>query len=104
MYRSISRALLPSQLPQQHGGHVVRRAIALRHERSELRHGDFRVISARPGSGLLAFERRCGGKAVAVCLNAAGTPAQAPVCGETLWADGLDGGVLAPWGFAVFEK
>lgn len=82
----------------------VRRAIALRHERSELRHGDFRVISARPGSGLLAFERRCGGKAVAVCLNAAGTPAQAPVCGETLWADGLDGGVLAPWGFAVFEK
>lgn len=82
----------------------VRRAIALRHERSELRHGDFRVISARPGSGLLAFERRCGGKAVAVCLNAAGTPAQAPVCGETLWADGLDGSVLAPWGFAVFEK
>ena len=82
----------------------VRRAIALRHERSELRHGDFRVISARPGSGLLAFERRCGDKAVAVCLNAAGTPAQAPVCGETLWADGLDGGVLAPWGFAVFEK
>lgn len=82
----------------------VRRAIALRHERSELRHGDFRVISARPGSGLLAFERRCGGKAVAVCLNAAGTPTQAPVCGETLWADGLDGGVLAPWGFAVFEK
>lgn len=82
----------------------VRRAIALRHERSELRHGDFRVISARPGSRLLAFERRCGGKAVAVCLNAAGTPAQAPVCGETLWADGLDGGVLAPWGFAVFEK
>ena len=61
----------------------VRRAIALRHERSELRHGDFRVISARPGSGLLAFERRCGDKAVAVCLNAAGTPAQAPVCGET---------------------
>ena len=47
---------------------------------------------------------RNGGKAVAVCLNAAGTPAQAPVCGETLWADGLDGGVLAPWGFAVFEK
>ena len=82
----------------------VHRAIALRHDRSELRHGDFRVISARPGSGLLAFERRCGGKAVAVCLNAAGTPAQAPVCGETLWADGLDGGVLAPWGFAVFEK
>ena len=82
----------------------VRRAIALRHERSELRHGDFRVISARPGSGLLAFERRCGGKAVAVCLNAAGTSTQAPVCGETLWADGLDGGVLAPWGFAVFEK
>lgn len=82
----------------------VRRAVALRHERSELRHGDFRVISARLGSGLLAFERRCGGKAVAVCLNAAGTPAQAPVCGETLWADGLDGGVLAPWGFAVFEK
>ena len=82
----------------------VRRAIALRHERSELRHGDFRVISARPGSGLLAFERRFGGKAVAVCLNAAGTPAQAPVCGKKLWADGLDGCVLAPWGFAVFEK
>ena len=82
----------------------VRRAIALRHERSALRRGAFRVLSARAGSGLLAFERRCGGKAVAVCLNAAGTPAQAPVCGETLWADGLDGGVLAPWGFAVFEK
>ena len=82
----------------------VRRAIALRHERTELRRGSFRVISAQPGSGLLAFERRYGGKALVVCLNAGGTPAPAPASGETLWADGLENGVLAPWGFAVFEK
>ena len=82
----------------------VRRAIALRHERTELRCGSFRVISAQPGSGLLAFERRYGGKALAVCLNAGCTPAPAPASGETLWADGLENGVLAPWGFAVFEK
>ena len=78
-----------------------RRAIALRRERPELRRGDFRVLSAEKGSGLFAFTR--GG--VTVCLNASDDMAQLPgVTGVPLGADGLDGGRLAPWGFAVFGK
>ena len=61
--------------------------------------GAFEAVELRDGD-----QRRYGGKALAVCRNAGCTPAPAPASGETLWADGLENGVLAPWGFAVFEK
>lgn len=82
----------------------VRRAIALRSERIELRRGDFRVVSAMSGSGLFIFERRYEGKTVTVCLNASDAAEPAQPDGKTLWAEGLENGVLAPWGFAVLEK
>ncbi len=82
----------------------VRRAIALRSERIELRRGDFRVVSAESGSGLFIFERRYEGKALTVCLNAYDAAAKLEPAGKTLWAEGLENGVLAPWGFAVLEK
>ena len=80
-----------------------RRAIALRHERAELRRGNFRVVSAERGSGLFAFERRFGCGSVTVCLNASEERARMPeIGGAPLWAEGLEGGVLGPFGFAVF--
>ena len=80
-----------------------RRAIALRHERAELRRGNFRVVSAERGSGLFAFERRFGCGSVTVCLNASEERARMPeIGGAPLWAEGLEGGVLGSFGFAVF--
>lgn len=82
----------------------VRCAITLRHERAELRRGDFRVISAESGSELFIFERRYGGKTVIVCLNASDEAVRTEAGGKVLWSEGFMNGVLAPWGFAVLEK
>lgn len=82
----------------------VRRAIALRRERPELRRGDFRVLQAEAGSGLFAFERRRGNQGLIVCLNASDCPAEADFPGQVLWAEGLEDGRLAPWGFSVLER
>lgn len=82
----------------------VRRAIALRRERIELRRGDFRTMSAETGSGPFIFERRYEGKAVIVCLNVSDEPVKAEPGGKSLWTEGLEGCDLEPWGFAVLEK
>lgn len=82
-----------------------RRAVSLRLERIELRRGGFRIIQAERGSGLFAYERRYGGRAVYLYLNACGVPARVPEApGELLWSDGLENGVLSGWGFAVYAE
>lgn len=79
-----------------------RRAIAMRSELLPLRRGDFRVLSAEPGSRMLMFRRRFRGQFVTVCLHA-GTAAVPlpPVDGECYWAEGLREGTLDADGFAV---
>ena len=80
-----------------------RKAIALRRELLPLRRGDFRMLSAQPGSGLLVYSRRAGSQRVIVCLNRGSSQAALPgTCGSPYWAEHLTGNRLSPHGFAIF--
>ena len=80
-----------------------RRAIAMRRELLPLRRGDFRMLSAQPGSGLLVYSRRAGSQRVTVCLNRGPATAALPIkCGSPYWAEHLTGNHLSPHGFAIF--
>ena len=80
-----------------------RKAIALRRELLPLRRGDFRMLSAQPGSGLLVYSRRAGSQRVTVCLNRGPATAALPIkCGSPYWAEHLTGNHLSPHGFAIF--
>ena len=82
-----------------------RKGIAMRHELEPLRRGDFRMVSAEPGSGLIIYARKLGGQIITVCINrgqaAAGLPNMDGTC---YWSEGLEGGSLAAGGFAVFSS
>lgn len=78
------------------------RAIAMRRELAPLRRGDFRVLRAETGSGLLAFARRFQGERVTVAFNCSPEPAELPACpGGVYWAEGLENHTLEGFGFAV---
>ncbi|MBP3521426.1 MAG: DUF3459 domain-containing protein, partial [Oscillospiraceae bacterium] len=79
-----------------------RQAIAMRHELLPLRRGDFHILSARPGSRLLMFQRRWGTETVTVALNCSTEAAPVPpMPGKVYWSEGLEGETLAGFGFAV---
>ena len=79
-----------------------RQAIAMRHELLPLRRGDFHILSARPGSRLLMFQRRWGTETVTVALNCSTEAALVPpTSGKVYWSEGLEGETLAGFGFAV---
>lgn len=79
-----------------------RKAIAMRHELLPLRRGNFHILSARPGSRLLVFQRKCGEETVTIALNCAPEAASVPpMPGKVYWSEGLEGEALAGFGFAV---
>ena len=64
---------------------------------------EVRVLQAERDSALLVFARTVEGQTVTVCLNAGAAPAALPSCaGAIAWSEGLDGGTLDGFGFAVF--
>ncbi len=80
-----------------------RKAIAMRRELAPLRRGDFRMISAEYGSGLIVYERNLGDQAVTVCIHCGKGGVTLPeITGTLFWADGLEDGRLAGQSFAVF--
>ena len=82
-----------------------RKAIAMRRELEPLRRGDFRMLSAEQGSGVIVFCRELGSSAVTVCINAGRSSAELPATGGCLyWSDGLHGRYLSTDSFAVFTK
>ena len=82
-----------------------KKAIAMRHELAALRRGDFRMVSAEQGSGLVVFARSVGNQTVTVCINRGQSPAALPaVAGRVYWADGLCKNTLSGNGFAVFSS
>ena len=81
----------------------IARAAALRNESAALRRGSFSVL--RTHGGLIVYERRLGSERLAFALNASdGTEPLPEIGGGALWAEGLCGKELAPWGFAVFGQ
>lgn len=78
------------------------RAIAMRRELLPLRRGDFRIVSAERGSGLLVFSRTAEGQIVTVCINAGKEAAALPrIDGGRYWEDSAEENRLAPGGFLV---
>ena len=78
------------------------RAIAMRHRLAPLRRGDFRVLRAEIGSGLLIFARRFQGEMVTVALNCSPDRAALPsLTGEAYWAERFGSQGLDAFGFAV---
>ena len=96
-------------MPWNSGDEVLRaffkKAIAMRHELAPLRRGDFRMVSAEQGSGLIVFTRKLGNQRVTVCINHGKGSADLPnIAGSIYWADGLYGKTLNASGFAVFSS
>ena len=78
-----------------------KRAIALRRTLAPLQRGEFRTLSAERGSGLFAFAREYEGERVNVALNCSERTENFAPAGEMLWSEGLIGGKIEPYGFAV---
>jgi glycosidase len=82
-----------------------KKAIAMRHELAPLRRGDFRMVSAEAGSGLIVFSRKLGNRKVTVCINHGKGSADLPdIAGSIYWADGLNDKTFKASGFAVFSS
>lgn len=80
-----------------------RKAIAMRHDLAALRRGNFRMVSAQRGSGLIVYTRKLDDQQVTVCINCGKRNAQIPkLGGQPYWADGLEEGQLLKQGFAIF--
>lgn len=80
-----------------------KKAIAMRHELAPLRRGDFRIISAEQGSGLLIFSRKLEGRQITVCINSGNECAYiGKIQGTLYWADGFIDNQLLNHGFAIF--
>lgn len=96
-------------MPWNGGDAVLRaffkKAIAMRHELAPLRRGDFRMVSAEAGSGLIVFTRKLDNQAVTVCINQGKESSDLPeISGSIYWADGLNDKTLKASGFAVFSS
>lgn len=82
-----------------------KKAIAMRHELAPLRRGDFRMVSAEQGSGLIVFTRKLGNQTVTACINQGKGSVDLPeISGSIYWADGLNDKTLKASGFAVFSS
>ena len=70
-----------------------------------LRHGDFRMVSAEQGSGLIVYTRKLGKQQVTVYINSGKGSANLPqIKGSIYWSDGLKGETLCGNSFAVFSS
>ena len=82
-----------------------KKAIVMRHKLAPLRRGDFRMVSAEQGSGLIVFTRKLDNQIVTVCINHGKESAVLPeIAGSLYWSDDLNGKTLAASGFAVFSS
>lgn len=82
-----------------------KKAIAMRQKFAALRRGNFRMVSAEAGSGLLVYTRKLEDEVITVCINCGNGRAELPVIKGTLyWSDGLSDGTLEDRGFAVFSS
>ena len=82
-----------------------RKAIAMRHELAPLRRGDFRMVCAEQGSGLIVFTRKLVNQTVTVCINQGKESSDLPeILGSIYWADGLIDKTFKASGFAVFSS
>lgn len=103
--RGVTEEEYRSPMPWQGGDREMldffKKAIAMRHALPALRWGDFKMISARPGSSLLVYARRWQEQTVTVCINCGGEEKLPQIAGDCYWSQGLAGDRLKN-GFAVF--
>ena len=78
-------------------------AIAMRKKLEPLRCGDFRVVSAERGSGLIIYAREYCNQRVTTCINRGSKAVDLDEeYGKLHWSEGLDHRKLYDHGFAVF--
>ena len=78
-------------------------AIAMRKKLEPLRCGDFRVVSAERGSGLIIYAREYCNRRVTICINRGDKAVDLDEeYGKLHWSEGLDHRKLYDHGFAVF--
>lgn len=82
-----------------------KKAIAMRQKFAALRRGNFRIVSAETGSGLLVYTRKLEDEVITVCINHGKECAELPkIKGSLYWSDGLNERTLEASGFAVFSS
>lgn len=82
-----------------------KKTIAMRHEFVALRRGDFRMVSAEQGSGLIVYERKLDNQVITVCINHGKECVKIPdIKGSLFWDSGLGDRTLEASGFAVFSS
>ena len=82
-----------------------KKAISMRHEFTALRRGNFRMVSAEAGRGLIVFTRKLRNQTVTVCINHGKESAELPeIKGTLYWTNGLNDRILEASGFAVFSS
>lgn len=81
----------------------VRKAIAMRRELTPLRRGDFQMLQADTGSGMIVFARSWKGRTVTVCIHRGRRPDMLPsMAGRPYWQEGVWKNSFTDNGFAVF--
>ena len=82
-----------------------KKVIAMRHEFSALRRGNFRMVSAEVGNGLLVYTRKLEDEVITVCINRGKSGAElSEIKGVLYWSSGLNDNILEASGFAVFSS
>lgn len=82
-----------------------KKTIAMRQQFAALRRGNFRMVSAKAGSGLLVYTRKLEDEAITVCINHGEECAELPeIKGSLYWSGGLNDRTLEASGFAVFSS
>lgn len=81
-----------------------KKAISVRKSNPALKKGDFKVVSAEPGSQLLVISRTLNDQKITVCLNAGekSVKIDAPK-GNIIWQNGLNENILDGFGFCIYN-
>lgn len=79
-----------------------KKAIAIRQRHPSLRRGNFRAVSAEPGSGLYHYRREGNGEVIGVMLNCSDDAVGVCVPGEILWQEHLNCDILGAYGFVLY--
>lgn len=79
-----------------------KKAIAIRQRHPSLRRGNFRAVSAEPGSGLYHYRREGNGEVIGAMLNCSDDAVGVCVPGEILWQEHLNCDILEAYGFVLY--
>ena len=81
-----------------------RKAANLRQQYTALRRGDFRMIFAQRGGGMVHYTREVPGEVIGVMMNRSDEPVRVSIPGEILWQEQWKCDILGAYGFVLYRK